>query len=60
MSNTDALQAMTDAVNAAVTALDDLAAKAAAGVDISGPLSTLAANLKAAVAKDDPPPTPAP
>lgn len=55
MGNTEALAAITTAVNDAVTALNDLAAKSAAGVDISAPLSALAANLEAAVATDDPP-----
>lgn len=49
MSNTDALNAMTAAVTDAVAALRDLAAKAAAGQDISAPLSALASNLESAV-----------
>ena len=56
MGNKEALQAITDAVNAAVVALDDLAAKLAGGADISADLTNLATSLKAAVAKDDPPP----
>lgn len=50
MDNNAALQQITTAVTDATAAMKDLASKAAAGEDISGPLSTLAANLEAAVA----------
>ena len=43
--NNSALAAMTTAVTDAAAALKDLAAKVAAGQDVSGPLNTLAANL---------------
>ena len=49
MDNNAALAAMQQAVLDATAAMKDLAAKAAAGEDISTPLSSLATNLEAAV-----------
>lgn len=48
--NNSALALVTTAINDAVAALKDLATKAAGGEDVSGPLTTLAANLESAVA----------
>lgn len=48
-NNTDALNAMTQAVADASAAIKDLAAKSASGVDVSAPLTELAAKLEAAV-----------
>jgi methyl-accepting chemotaxis protein len=47
--NTDALNAMTQAVTDASAAIKDLAAKSANGEDVSAPLTDLAAKLEAAV-----------
>ena len=58
--NNTALAAITTAVNDATAALKDLATKSAAGADISGPLTALAANLEAAVASVGEPVTPPP
>lgn len=56
--NNSALGQITVAVGDAVKALQDLAAKAAAGQDVSGPLTTLATTLQSAVSAAGEPVTP--
>jgi hypothetical protein len=67
MGNKEALQALTDEItNEVVPILQDLAAKAGTGVDVSQGLTDLAASLKSSAEAADPgfvppaPPAPAP